>query len=125
MFFAYLGQFFGGKNLSVVQRIHYPGLTIREAVATPPLATQQEKKMPLDNISIRRAPLSDKIVLARFGKDPKTALETRDVQDEFWQALVAYAFDGKMPSKGQACEIKFGGGDEQFVLTIKREQTQT
>lgn len=76
--------------------------------------------MSLDKVSIRRAPLSDKIVLARFGKDPNTALETRDAQDEFWQALVAYAFDGKMPSKDEAREITFGGGDEQFVLTIKR-----
>lgn len=44
LFLEWIGQFFGGKNLSVVQRVHYPGLTVRDAVATPAITTQQEKK---------------------------------------------------------------------------------
>lgn len=74
----------------------------------------------ISKIQIKHAPLSNRIVLARFGKDPRLALDTRDAMNEFWQALVSYAFDMKMPTKGQACEIKFGGGDEQFELVLRR-----
>lgn len=74
-------------------------------------------------VGIRRAPLSNKFVLARFGKDPSFALETRDATNEFLQALAEYAFDGKMPNPGEAAEFTFGGGDEQFTVSIKREPT--
>lgn len=77
--------------------------------------------MTLQKTAIRVAPLSNRIVLARFGKDPNVALETRDAMNEFWQALVQYAFDGKMPEKGEAVEVSFGGGDEQFVLRLERK----
>ena len=77
--------------------------------------------MSLQNAAIRVAPLSNRIVLARFGKDPNVALETRDAMNEFWQALVQYTFDGKMPRKGEAMEISFGGGDEQFVMRLERK----
>lgn len=76
--------------------------------------------MTLSSTAIRVAPLSNRIVLARFGKSPDVALETRDAMNEFWQALVQYAFDGKMPEKGEAMEISFGGGEEQFLLRIER-----
>lgn len=76
----------------------------------------------LDKIGIRHAALSDRIVIARFGKDPNTALEKRDAMSEFWQSLVSYAFDGKMPAVGEAREVKFGGGDEQFTLVITRTE---
>lgn len=78
--------------------------------------------MTLSKIAIRHAPLSDRIVLARFGKDPEVALETRDAMNEFLQAVVSYAFDGNMPEPGEAKEVSFGGGDEQFVLTVKRKE---
>lgn len=77
------------------------------------------------NVGIRHAPLSDRIVLARFGKDPHVALETKDAMNEFWQALVSYAFGGKMPEPGSAMEIKFGGGREQFALTLRRLSQET
>jgi len=76
----------------------------------------------LDKIALRRAPLSGRVMLVRFGKSQTEALETRDVMNEFWQSLVAYAFDGKMPEKGDRCEVKFGGGDEQFTLLIERDK---
>lgn len=74
----------------------------------------------LDRIEIRRTALTGKIVLARFGKDPNLALEQREAQNEFWQTLIAFAFDGKMPGVGQAVEVKVGGGDEQFTVTVRR-----
>lgn len=70
---------------------------------------------------IRYSPLTKRILLARFGKDPHVALETKDAMNEFWQTLVQYAFDGVMPEPGQAAEVKFGGGDEQFTLTLRRD----
>ena len=75
----------------------------------------------LDKISIRHAALSDRVVLARFGKDPQVALETRDAMSEFLQAPVSYAFGGKMPAPGELRQVEFGGGDEQFTVTIGRK----
>lgn len=75
----------------------------------------------MNKFRLRVAPLSRRLVIARFGKDPTVALDTRDVSSEFWQALVSYAFDGKIPDPGQAVEIQFGGGDEQFTVVVKRE----
>ena len=77
----------------------------------------------LDRTAIRHALLSNRIVLARFGKDPTLALDTRDAMSDFWQTLVSYAFDGKMPNPGQTAEVDFGGGDEQFVLTLVRKES--
>ncbi|MDX0897411.1 hypothetical protein GOD90_10440 [Sinorhizobium medicae] len=74
----------------------------------------------LKKIGLRHAPLSDRIVFARFGMDPEVALETRDAMNEFWQALTSYAFDGNMPEPGETSEMRFGGGDEQFILHIER-----
>lgn len=74
----------------------------------------------LDKIGIRHAGLSSRIVLARFGKDPTTALDTRDAMSEFWQALVSFAFDGRLPGVGEEAEVNFGGGDEQFGLVLRR-----
>lgn len=79
--------------------------------------------MNLHKTGIRVAPLSNRIVLARFGKDPSVALETRDAMNEVWQALVSYTFDGKMPEQGAAVEVNFGGGDEQFVMRLERKAT--
>lgn len=70
--------------------------------------------------SIRYAPLSRRIVLARFGKDPHVALETKDAMNEFWQTLVQFAYEGEMPEVGQIADVSFGGGDEQFALILKR-----
>lgn len=76
----------------------------------------------LSKVAISIAALSGRIVLARFGKTQNgNPLETRDATGEFFAALVAYAFGGKLPDVGEAVEIRFGGGDEQFVATIKRE----
>ncbi|NSY17224.1 hypothetical protein [Neorhizobium sp. AL 9.2.2] len=74
----------------------------------------------LDKIGIRVAPFSHRIVLARFGVDPNLALETKDATSEFFQAIAEYAFDGKMPSVGEAAEASFGGGDQQFIMLIRR-----
>lgn len=76
--------------------------------------------LKLNNVAIRHALISGRIVLARFGKDPMLALETRDAADDFWKTLVSYAFEGKLPSSGATAEVKFGGGNENFVVTIKR-----
>lgn len=76
----------------------------------------------LDQVSIRVASISGRIVLARFGKDPEVALETRGIQSEFWKALTQYAFDGKMPAPGEAVEIKYGAEDEQFLVRVERRQ---
>ncbi len=75
----------------------------------------------LQNIQIRHTALGDRIVLARFGKDPTVALETRDAMNDFFQTLVSYAFDGKMPERGATVELDFGGGDEQFQMVVKRK----
>lgn len=77
----------------------------------------------LKNISIRVSPFSNRIVLARFGKDTNVALDSRDIMNEFLQALVQYAFDGRMPAKGEGIEFSFGAGDEQFTAIIHRETT--
>lgn len=77
--------------------------------------------MAIEKIGIRYAPLSNRIVLARFGKDPEVALETRDGTDEFLKTLVQYAFDGKMPDKGQRSVVGFGGGDEQYEIIVRRK----
>lgn len=76
--------------------------------------------MSIAKIGIRHAPLSNRIVLARFGKDQTLALETIDAQSDFWKALVSFAFDGIVPDKGEAVEIKFGAGTEQFSCVVKR-----
>lgn len=76
--------------------------------------------MTLAKTHIRVSPLSNRILLARFGKDPHTALETKDIMSDFWQALVQYAFDRKMPDEGDAAEVSFGGANEQFVVKVTR-----
>ena len=75
----------------------------------------------LDKIKIVHSLLSDRILLARFGKDQTCALETKDAMNEFLQAVTSYAFDGKMPEKGASAEFDFGGGDEQFICTVTRK----
>jgi hypothetical protein len=74
----------------------------------------------LDKIGIRVAPFSHRIMVASFGADPNVALETRDATSEFFQAIVEYAFDGEMPALGEAAEASFGGGNEQFIMLIRR-----
>jgi hypothetical protein len=74
----------------------------------------------IDKVAIRHAPLSGRIVLTRFGKDPTVALETKDAMSDFWKALVSFVFDGKMPDVGTMAEVDFGGGDEQFTVAITR-----
>ena len=74
----------------------------------------------LNNIALRVAPLSGRVVLSRFGKDPNVALETRDAQSEFLQTIVAYLADGEMPEIGAKFDLFFGAGDEQFLLTLQR-----
>ncbi len=74
----------------------------------------------LNNIHLRVAPLSNRVVISRFGKDPNVALETKDVQSEFLQTIVAYMADGKMPEVGEKFSLQFGGGDEQFFLILER-----
>lgn len=76
--------------------------------------------MTLSKVAIRHAVLSNRIVLARFGKDPTLALETKDAQSDFWQALISFAFDGKAPEPGEAVEIKFCGDNDKFTCTVKR-----
>lgn len=79
--------------------------------------------MKLTSGKIRHAPLSNRIVLARFGKDQNVALDTEDATSDFWQTLISYAFSGKMPNEGSVSEVSFGGGNEQFIVTIKRKKT--
>lgn len=74
----------------------------------------------LDKIRICVSPFSNRVVIARFGKDPNVALDSRDAMSEFLQAIAGYAFDGEMPEKGEQAEVSFGSGDEQFTFIIKR-----
>lgn len=74
----------------------------------------------LNKVRICYAPLSDRVVLGRFGKCDEVALERKDAMNAFWQALVAYSFNGKMPDEGQAAMVSFGGGDEQFEVVVTR-----
>lgn len=74
----------------------------------------------LDKIHIVHAPLSNRINLARFGKDPTVALESKDAMGQFLMVLCSYMFDAKMPDVGASNAITFGGGDEQFKLTLER-----
>lgn len=77
--------------------------------------------MSLKDISVRYSPLSERILFARFGRDKNVALETRDAMSEVLQVLVQYAYgDGKMPQVGDCTEVMFGGGNEQFKLTLER-----
>jgi hypothetical protein len=77
--------------------------------------------MKLDKIQLRVAPLSGRVVLARMGKDPNVALDKRDAMNDFLQVLTSYAFEGKMPQPGSEASFNFGAGDEQFVVTVKRQ----
>jgi len=80
--------------------------------------------MSLNKTRLCVAPLSSRIVLARFGKDQSVALETRDAMNEFLQCIVEYAFSGDMPDEGEVAEVNFGGGNEQFELTLRRVVTE-
>jgi len=68
----------------------------------------------MNKIGIRFSPLSERIVLARFGKDPNVALDTRDAMNDFLQVLVQFV--------GVGYERQFGGGDEQFVVSLRLAQ---
>lgn len=74
----------------------------------------------LDGVKLRLAPLSKRIVFARFGKNPEVALETKDAMSDVLQVFTQYAFDGEMPEIGQCVELQFGAGDEQFLVLIER-----
>lgn len=74
----------------------------------------------LDNVELRLAPLSDRVVFARFGKDPQVALETKDAQSSFLQMIVQFTC-GDMPAPGESAMREFGGGDEQFEVTVRRK----
>lgn len=74
----------------------------------------------LDKVHIRHTALGDRVVLARVGKDPDVALETRDAMNEFFQAIVSYACGSVMPEPGAGGQVTFGGGDEHFLLTVLR-----
>lgn len=76
---------------------------------------------PINNVRICHAPLSNRIVVARFGKDLRLALGKKDATSEFWQTLVSFSFGGKMPEPGQSAEVDFGAADEQFTLTVTRK----
>jgi len=81
--------------------------------------------MALDNIGIRYSALSERILLARFGRDKNVALETRDAMSEVLQVIVQYAYgDGKMPDIGDCTEVFFGGGDEQFKMVLERVEVK-
>lgn len=68
----------------------------------------------LTKVGIRFSPLSERVLIARFGKDPDVALETKDGMNEFLQVLVQFI--------GVDNEVSFGGGDEQFVVSLKRAE---
>ena len=74
----------------------------------------------LQKMRLAHTAIGGRIVLARFGADPTVALETRDAQSEFFKTAVSFVFDGDLPAPGSAGEVSFGGGDEQFVMTIRR-----
>lgn len=67
----------------------------------------------LNKIGLRFSPLSERVLIARFGKDPEVALETRDGMNEFLHVLVQFIGEGNA--------VDFGGGDEQFTVTLKRK----
>lgn len=77
----------------------------------------------LAKVKIHVAALSGRVVLARFGKDDRVALDTRDAMNDFLQALCSYAFDGQMPEPGAKASFDFGAANEQFVVTVERLTT--
>ena len=71
----------------------------------------------LDNVSLRVTPFGRRVVLARMSaKDPRLALETKDVMSDFWHALVEFV--------GVGNEVQFGGGDEQFVVRLMKHEPE-
>jgi len=68
----------------------------------------------LKNVGLRFSPLSERVLIARFGKDPNVALETKDGMNDFLQVLVQFI--------GVGNEVSFGGGDEQFIVSLKRAE---
>ena len=77
----------------------------------------------LENVKLRLAPISNRMVFARFGKNPEVALETKDAMSDVFQVITQYAFGGKMPEKGASIALDYGAGDEQFTMVIKRKET--
>lgn len=71
----------------------------------------------LDKIGIRMSPLTNRIYIARFGKDPSVALETKDGMNDFLQTLVQFV--------GVGNEVQFGGGDEQFVVSLRKHEPES
>lgn len=78
----------------------------------------------LTKIGIRVSPLTNRIVIARFGKDPELALDTRNAENEFFHALCSYVLDHEVPFPGKGGVVQFGGGDEQFTATVRRFLTK-
>lgn len=78
--------------------------------------------MTLENIHLKMTALGQRVVIARTGKRKDVALEQKDVMSEFLQTIVQYAFNGRMPEPGEAVEVDFGGGNEQFLLRLTRKE---
>jgi hypothetical protein len=66
----------------------------------------------LDKVGIRVSLLSGKVYIARFGKDPQLALETRECLNEFLHAIKEFV--------GVDSERDFGDDDEWYCISLRK-----
>ena len=74
----------------------------------------------LDKTRLVVTPLTNQISLARFGKDPTLALDRRNCESEFWDALINYAFKDMEIKSGRKVRIELGADDDKFVVEISK-----
>ena len=78
----------------------------------------------LSKIAVRYSPLSQTLMLCRFGKDPRIALDRREVTGEVMRALVEYMLTDGF-EKGASLDFWVNG--EGYTATLKpnlRPQTE-
>lgn len=71
--------------------------------------------MSLDKIKIGHSPLTDRIMLYRHGKDPRTALESREAEADVMGALVEHMMH-EAP-KGSEKVVSFGSQRYRIRVT--------
>lgn len=75
----------------------------------------------LDKVKVVHSPLTDKLYIARFGKDPRAALETREAEAEIMAALVEHMmFETPNGSKKE-----FSFGDQRYRVTLVPIEPET
>ena len=79
----------------------------------------------LDTVLVRRSARTNRIHLARrTSKEPNLVEFKRDVTGEVLEALVSFAFKGKMPEPGERTTVAFGSDDKQYLMAIIRKPAE-